>query len=836
MKKIVVLFLFAAASLVAFGEVTGHAFLQNQTDHSGVKIKFIPISPTAVLDSTYTIADGSYSKSIEPGVYYVIFSKTGYETVQYNDGNPVVITVNYILSDITLQEGGSFIYLSGNVDGILTSENVYIVTDDITIPEFQMLYIEPGTLIKLQEGCNINVYGVLEAIGTEVEKIVFTSAEDTPSIDDWGSLRFYYGAYDTCFLKNCKVEYGYGIFVESLTIIESCELCYLGTAINTHFGDNSHFINNNIHDFSGIGINIDNTYYLKIKNNTIALNGQPTGSYFCGIQAYSSNGIIESNYIYCVNNQLAEFNEGIYSYSSHWQIYNNIVNHCKYGFYGGSDQFYIGNNIFSNNSIAGILAGGSNYNECIIQSNIIFNNAIGFTSYEGTDQIDFSYNNVWGNNINYDSQIPGIGQIIATNNNGDPCDPYYNITLDPLFIDAANMDFHVIEDSPVIDAGIDDYVTPIFDLDGLPRIMDGNNDGVAIVDMGVYEFIDSLLLISDFTCPDSACTDTYVTIEYLGTPIEGTTYHWYFDGGVIGSGSGQGPYYVKWQQTGSKTISLFLSFDNVNSDTTYHNIQIDQTVASSVTISASLNPVCIGSEVVFTAIPVFGGDSPTFQWKLNGQNVGTNSPVYINSNLQSGNMVYCYLTTSEGCPDQPAVVSNIIVMTVYQYPNVSIASSPNDTTCITETITLNAGNPGCEYIWSTGESTQSIIVSNNSGPSGGLQDYTVEVIKGGICSGYDTISVYFDPCTGIHDFAETSGIRVFPNPSTQDFYIQINNTIYPVTVSLISSQGNILNEFVIYPSQSNDPLKIEMTDTQHGIYFLKFQNEEIFEVRKIIRQ
>ncbi len=186
MKKFIILFLLVTASHFCFAEVTGHAFLEGQIDHSGIKVKFIPNSPTAVLDSTYSIVDGSYSIILEPGVYYVVFSKSGYETIQYNNGNPVVITANYILSDVTLQEGGSFVYLSGNVDGILTSEYVYIVTDDITIPELQMLNIEPGTLIKLQAGCNIHVYGVLIAIGIEEEKIVFTSAENNPGTGDWG--------------------------------------------------------------------------------------------------------------------------------------------------------------------------------------------------------------------------------------------------------------------------------------------------------------------------------------------------------------------------------------------------------------------------------------------------------------------------------------------------------------------------------------------------------------------------------------------------------------------------------------------------------------------------
>jgi hypothetical protein len=49
-------------------------------------------------------------------------------------------------------------------------------------------------------------------------------------------------------------------------------------------------------------------------------------------------------------------------------------------------------------------------------------------------------------------------------------------------------DFHLASNSPVIDAGTNTGVTSTFDLDGTPRIADGNADGTATVDMGAYEF------------------------------------------------------------------------------------------------------------------------------------------------------------------------------------------------------------------------------------------------------------------------------------------------------------------------------------------------------------
>ena len=47
----------------------------------------------------------------------------------------------------------------------------------------------------------------------------------------------------------------------------------------------------------------------------------------------------------------------------------------------------------------------------------------------------------------------GLGELVQTNYNGDSCDCYYNIFLDPLFVDFPNGNYHLTASSPCIDAG-----------------------------------------------------------------------------------------------------------------------------------------------------------------------------------------------------------------------------------------------------------------------------------------------------------------------------------------------------------------------------------------------
>lgn len=96
------------------------------------------------------------------------------------------------------------------------------------------------------------------------------------------------------------------------------------------------------------------------------------------------------------------------------------------------------------------------------------------------------------------------------------------------------------------------------------------------------------------------------------------------------------------------------------------SVTINPVQPASVSISASANPICTGSSVTFTATPVNGGTSPTYQWKVDGSNVGISSTTYATSSLSNSQTVSCVMTSNAPCASGSPATSNAIVMVVGQ--------------------------------------------------------------------------------------------------------------------------------------------------------------------------
>ncbi|RWW91661.1 hypothetical protein EPI11_18670, partial [Flavobacterium cerinum] len=119
----------------------------------------------------------------------------------------------------------------------------------------------------------------------------------------------------------------------------------------------------------------------------------------------------------------------------------------------------------------------------------------------------------------------------------------------------------------------------------------------------------------------------------------------------------------------------------------------------SVTISASTVSICSGVSVTFNAIPTYGGSSPSYQWKVNGNNVGTNSSSYTTSTLTNGSIVSCVMTSSAVCAFPATATSNTVSIAVSGLLTPEFTQIP--AVCLGQSFTLpTTSNNGISGTWS----------------------------------------------------------------------------------------------------------------------------------------
>ena len=125
-------------------------------------------------------------------------------------------------------------------------------------------------------------------------------------------------------------------------------------------------------------------------------------------------------------------------------------------------------------------------------------------------------------------------------------------------------------------------------------------------------------------------------------------------------------------------------------------------------------------------------------FQLNANNPGStflwsNSAVTQNINTNIPGQYWVEVTNTFGCSDRDTVI-----ITPGVIPSVNLG--PDLVICNNQTVTLDAGNAGSQYLWSTSATTQTIMV-------GSPGQYQVIVTNADNCTATDTVEVVLSPLT-----------------------------------------------------------------------------------------
>ena len=132
-----------------------------------------------------------------------------------------------------------------------------------------------------------------------------------------------------------------------------------------------------------------------------------------------------------------------------------------------------------------------------------------------------------------------------------------------------------------------------------------------------------------------------------------------------------------------------------NGPVTSNAIAISQATnqSPSITITTASTTSCTNSTIIFVANAVNAGVNPSYQWKVNGVNVGTNNDSLSITTLKNGDVVSCSINSDPAfvCVSASSASSNNIVVSISDklIPSVTISAS-SDIVCTGNVITFTA--------------------------------------------------------------------------------------------------------------------------------------------------
>ncbi len=425
--KLLVKIFFLLAVIKTSAQVSGKILLAGQSSHQGTQVLFTKIMTTGVSDSCLTDALGNFFINLSPGYYKIKFVHPGFQTRYYEQANFVQLT-NTVTLDTYTMAAGVAVYLSGQQSGVWKKNIHYYLDGSVVVPAAKTLSIEPGTQVSVFAGFQIAVEGSLLAKGTPSERIVLSNDHPLATVNQWNNiyLNNSTSVIDYCILESCNQ--GIMAYGGSVTISNSIFRYNLSSSIEAHEG-NILVTKNEIHHFWHAGISVEYSSTATLTCNHIYNDSITYPGSFTKAIITNTGNVISGNDLHGVAVGVDCSGYGKPKIT-HNYIHNNYIGIKSEITNINNDTFYISNNTFSKNET---VLKAINLPPTSFVNNIVSGSD---TALHVNGSMSCNHNLFHNCLKNFSSglQVPAIGVISGNNGNGDPADMYYNIFMDPKFV------------------------------------------------------------------------------------------------------------------------------------------------------------------------------------------------------------------------------------------------------------------------------------------------------------------------------------------------------------------------------------------------------------------
>jgi len=334
-------------------------------------------------------------------------------------------------------------------------------------------------------------------------------------------------------------------------------------------------------------------------------------------------------------------------------------------------------------------------------------------------------------------------------------------------------------------------------------VSEQSNDGINVLTSPTGTFA-----VSD----NNICSGDTIIVSYTGTGTGSAIYTWDYDGAIIFSGIGQGPFEITWDEGGTFDIQLQVTESGCSSMLTTQTVTVTQTPESVFTVST---PVCIGQDAVVTFTGT-AGPTATYTWDFDGATTSPTGQGPHAINWTADGLVNVSLIVSEfGCSSDlfslPVSVNPVPVQpTINQVGSVLASSSSSNNQWYYN---------GTPIDGATGQ----FYTATVSG------FYQVEVTNIYGCSSIsDMLNVII---TGMDNNENGEEIIIYPNPVDGTLYISAIESTSETIYILRDVDGRIISEGIL---NQNEVTAIDLNSVAVGSYFISLSNNKFIRHEKVI--
>ena len=555
-------------------------------------------------------------------------------------------------------------------------------------------------------------------------------------------------------------------------------------AHNSNYEKNNQITSNRFENQVSYAISLNYQDFALISQNEI-LNTSSDNEYY-GIYFIGKNSLINKNRIN-INTDNAS-NTGLYFQSEANSILSNNFIHVKRGtgmeLYNGK-VFHNSVNI-SGDNIYGSAVVMKNWSEnaCNFKNNIVQNNARGKAINCGSTALAgviSDYNNLYSN-----------GEYLARTDN--------NIIDLAEWTSTSLLDAHSISVDTKFESDSNLYTkNPVINNSGTPLAevtddIDGNIRDAATPDIGASEFSQTEYLLDADTI--HACAYDTVTLD-AGNGYD--TYSW---------SNGEDTQFTKIDTTGIglngiKLFSIVMVNGQEYTDSVW--VSFHQPVASTFDVDTC----------AYSTVDLVASGGVSYHWDTYGDTCCIST--YLNDEIRN---IVVTVYDAYGCYD-----TDTATLTPYSKPSQPYIYKDNDS--------LFCDTDGTNYEWYLNSAIIQNTTQTIDPPESG--DYQVIVYNNVCPSDISDIYSYTAP-TGIVDFEDNLGMKLYPNPTNGLLFINFEKSFDDLILVLFSSDGKKILTKQLENIEKGDTEEFDLGDFPKGLYFIRFSNNNISKTARILVQ